>query len=249
MNKIRISAVSYTNTKPFLYGLRHTGILQKIDLSLDNPSDCAQKLIDDVVDIGLIPVAAILSLKEWHIVSDYCIGAVGAVNSVFIFSNCDIKNVTTLQLDPESRSSNDLAKVLLKNFWKADKLMIVDDASDYAKSLHHNTAFVQIGDRTFGKKKQYPFVYDLAEEWQKFTGLPFVFAAWIANKSIANEFMAELDQSLKYGLDHRPALLKELPQRQDFDFEDYLMHKLDFELTEDKKKALYLFLEYVKGLN
>ncbi len=129
MNKIKISAVSYTNTKPFIYGLQHTGILKKIELSLDNPTDCAQKLIDDVVDIGLIPVAAALNLGYWEIVSGYCIGAVGAVNSVFIFSNCDIKDVKTLQLDPQSRSSNNLAKVLLKNYWKADHLMIVESSS------------------------------------------------------------------------------------------------------------------------
>jgi len=248
VNKIRISAVSYTNTKPFIYGLKHSGILQKIDLSLDNPTDCAQKLIDDVVDIGLIPVAATLNLKHWEIVSDYCIGAVGAVNSVFIFSNCDIKDVTTLQLDPQSRSSNNLAKVLLKNYWKANHLMIVNEAADYAQSTDPQTAFVQIGDRTFGKKEQYQYVYDLAEEWQKFTGLPFVFAAWIANKPIPQDFIDEFNQVLKYGLDHRAELLKELPARKDFDFEDYLMHKLDFELTEGKKKALYLFLEYMKGL-
>ncbi len=248
MSKIRISAVSYTNTKPFIYGLQHTdGILNKIELSLDTPSDCAQKLIDDVVDIGLIPVAATLSLKHWEIVSDYCIGAVGAVNSVFIFSNCDIKDVKVLQLDPQSRSSNNLAKVLLKNYWKTNPV-IVENAVDYAQSSDPNTAFVQIGDRTFGKKGKYPFVYDLAEEWQKFTGLPFVFAAWIANKPIPAEFMDQFNQSLKYGLDHRMELLKELPTRPDFDFEDYLLHKLDFDLTEDKKKALYLFLEYVKAL-
>jgi chorismate dehydratase len=248
VNKIRISAVSYTNTKPFIYGLQHTGILDKIELSLDNPTDCAQKLIDDVVDIGLIPVAATLNLKQWEIVSDYCIGAVGAVNSVFIFSNCDIRDVKTLQLDPQSRSSNNLAKVLLKNFWKADYLMIVKDAVDYEQSADPNTAFVQIGDRTFGKTEKYPFVYDLAEEWQKFTGLPFVFAAWIANKSIPQEFITEFSQALKNGLDHRAELLKVLPERADFDLEDYLMHKLDFNLTEDKKKALYLFLDYVKAL-
>ncbi|MDB4901716.1 MAG: mqnA [Mucilaginibacter sp.] len=248
MNKIRISAVSYTNTKPFIYGLEHSDILQKIDLSLDNPTDCAQKLIDDVVDIGLIPVAATLNLKHWEIVSDYCIGAVGAVNSVFIFSNCDIKDVTTLQLDPQSRSSNNLAKVLLKNYWKANHLMIINEAVDYAQSTNPQTAFVQIGDRTFGKKEQYQYVYDLAEEWQKFTGLPFVFAAWIANKPVQQDFIDEFNQALKYGLDHRAELLKELPARKDFDFEDYLMHKLDFELTEGKKKALYLFLEYLKEL-
>ena len=247
MKKIRISAVSYTNTKPFIYGIQHSSVIDQIDLSLDIPSDCAQKLIDDKVDIGLIPVAAALNLPEWHIVSDYCIGANGAVNSVFIFSNCDIHEVKTIQLDPQSRSSNNLAKVLMKNFWKVAPEQIVN-ATDYAQSADPHTAFVQIGDRTFGKKSQFKYVYDLAEEWQKMTGLPFMFAAWISNKPIPQEFVDRFNISLKYGLDHRPELLKELPKRDDFDLEDYLMHKLDFTLTEDKKKALYLFLDYIKAL-
>ena len=247
MSKIKISAVSYTNTKPFLYGLQHSSIKDKIELSLDNPSDCAQKLIDDVVDIGLIPVAATLSMKQWEIVSAYCIGAVGAVNSVFIFSNCAIADVKRVQLDPQSRSSNNLAKVLLKNYWKIQPELITG-AEDYSHSTDTQTAFVQIGDRTFGKKENYEYVYDLAEEWANFTGLPFVFAAWIANKPIPDDFMQEFDLALKSGLAHRHELLKELPQRADFDLEDYLMHKLDFELTADKKKALYLFLDYIKAL-
>ena len=244
---MRISAVSYTNTKPFLYGIQHSNIINKIDLSLDIPSDCAQKLIDDKVDIGLIPVAATLNLPEWHIISDYCIGATGAVNSVFIFSNCDIHEVKSVQLDPQSRTSNNLAKVLLKNFWKVQP-ELVTGAADYAQSTDPQTAFVQIGDRTFGKKDKYKFVYDLSEEWQKFTGLPFVFAAWIANKPVSQEFVDEFNTSLEYGLGHRPELLKELPSRADFDLEDYLMHKLDFNLNEDKKKALHLFLDYIKAL-
>jgi chorismate dehydratase len=247
VKKIRISAVSYTNTKPFIYGIQHTSIFDQIDLSLDIPSDCAQKLIDDKVDIGLIPVAAALNLPEWHIVSDYCIGANGAVNSVFIFSNCDIHEVKTIQLDPQSRSSNNLAKVLMKNFWKVELQQVVN-APDYAQSADPHTAFVQIGDRTFGKRQQFKYIYDLAEEWQKMTGLPFMFAAWISNKPISQEFADQFNVSLKYGLDHRPELLKKLPKRDDFDLEDYLMHKLDFNLTEDKKKALYLFLDYVKAL-
>ncbi|MES2426523.1 MAG: menaquinone biosynthesis protein [Bacteroidota bacterium] len=247
MKKLKISAVSYTNTKPFLYGIQHTDVINKIDLSLDIPSDCAQKLIDDKVDIGLIPIAATLNLPYWEIVTDYCIGAVGAVNSVFIFSNCDIKEVTHLQLDPESRSSNNLALVLLKNFWKIKPELIIN-ADDYSNNPDNTTAFVQIGDRTFGKKDQFKFVYDLAEEWQKFTGLPFVFAAWIANKPISQDFVAEFNNALKIGLAHRAELLKELPARADFDLEDYLMHKLDFNLTDDKRKALYLFLDYIKAL-
>lgn len=247
MKKIRISAVSYTNTKPFLYGLQHSAIAEQVDLSLDIPADCAQKLIDDKADIGLIPVAAALSLPHWEIISAYCIGAVGAVNSVFIFSNCDIKDIKRVQLDPQSRSSNNLARVLLKNFWQIQPELITD-ADDYAISADPHTAFVQIGDRTFGKTDSYPFVYDLSEEWQKFTGLPFVFAAWIANKPIPAEFIKEFDAALRLGLAHRTEILKELPHRADFDLEDYLMHRLDFDLTEDKKEALYLFLDYIKAL-
>ena len=247
MKKIRISAVSYTNTKPFIYGLQHSDILDKIDLSLDTPSDCAQKLIDDRVDIGLIPVAAVLNIPNWEIVSDYCIGAVGAVNSVFIFSNCDIKDIRRLQLDPQSRSSNNLAKVLLKNYWKLSPELIAD-AADYSQLNEENTAFVQIGDRTFGKKDQYKYVYDLAEEWQNFTGLPFMFASWIANKPVDAGFITEFNKALKLGLDNRPALFKELPKVDNFDVEDYLMNKIDFNVTDEKKQAMNLFLSHIKAL-
>lgn len=247
MANIKISAVSYTNTQPFIYGLRHTDIIHKIDLSLDIPSDCAQKLIDNQVDIGLIPVAAVIDLPHWEIVSDYCIGANGPVNSVFLFSNCDIREVKKVQLDPESRSSNNLARVLLKNYWKLEP-ELVRNANDYAQSIEPHTAFVQIGDRTFGKTQQYQYVYDLAGVWKDFTGLPFLFAAWIANKPISQEFMNEFNESLKFGLDKRAEVIKELPAHPNFDLDDYLMHKLDFSLTKEKEQALNLFIDYIKKL-
>ena len=244
---IRISAVSYTNTLPFMYGLQKSAIADKIDLSVDYPALCAQKLIDDEADIGLIPVAAILSLKEAHIISDYCIGATGAVNSVFIFSNCPIEEVEVLQLDPESRSSNNLALVLLQNFWKLnpDKVW---NAVDYGLSSDKRTAYVQIGDRTFGKSDSAAYVYDLAEEWQKFTGLAFVFAAWVSNKPLSSDFIEELNKALQYGLDHREELFKTMPMRDDFDLRDYLLHKIDYRLDDSKKQALQLFHELIKQL-
>ncbi len=247
MSKIKISAVSYTNSKPFIYGLQHSNVLDKIDLSLDIPADCAQKLIDNKVDIGLIPVAATLNLPYWEIVADYCIGAVGEVNSVFIFSNCEINRVKRLLLDPQSRTSNNLARVLLKHYWKLTPELIAD-AQDYGDINDEETAYVQIGDRTFGKKEKYKFAYDLAGEWQKFTGLPFVFAAWIANKPISAEFVKEFNEALNYGLQHREELFAEIPARADFDIHDYLMNKIHFNLTEYKRKALHLFLDYLKAL-
>ncbi|MBK0384008.1 menaquinone biosynthesis protein [Pedobacter sp. SD-b] len=245
---IKISAVSYTNTIPFIFGLQHHPIKKDIILSLDVPSLCAQKLIEDKVDIGLIPVAAIIDLPEHHIISDYCIGANGQVNSVFIFSNCPIKDVKYLQLDPQSKSSNNLALVLLKNYWKVQP-ELVEKAKEYGRSPHPNTAFVQIGDRTFGKVDQHSFVYDLAAEWKNFTGLEFVFAAWVSNKKLDDAFIHKLNQALKLGLDSRLEIFENMDMRKDFDLVDYLMHKIDYRLTDNKKEALKLFHRLMSELD
>lgn len=241
MSNIKISAVSYTNTKPFIYGIEHAEILNKIDLSLDIPSDCAAKLINNQVDIGLIPVAAIPHVPNANIVANYCIGSVGAVNSVFIFSDVPVSEIKTLRLDSHSRTSNNLAKVLLKFYWKLDVEFTTDiDAK--------TDAIVLIGDRTFGKKAEYAFAYDMGQEWMNFTGLPFVYAAWVANKTIPQSFIDEFNEALAFGLSHRAELLKDLPIRNDFDLNDYLFHKLDFDLTEKKREALDLFLSYIARL-
>lgn len=244
---IRISAVSYTNTIPFIYGLENSSIKNEINLSLDFPALCAQKLIEDKADIGLIPIAALLELPEYHIISDYCIGASGAVNSVFIFSNCPIEEVEYLQLDPQSKTSNNLALVLLKNYWKHIPSLITN-ATDYSESENLKTAFVQIGDRTFGKVNQYACAYDLAEEWKKFTGLPFVFAAWISNKKLPEDFIKRLNESLQFGLDNRLKIFENMEMRKDFNIVDYLMNKINYHLDEKKKEAMMLFLRYVREL-
>ena len=241
MDKIKISAVAYTNTKAFIYGIEHSAIPGKIDLSLDIPSDCAAKVIDGTVDLGLIPVAAIPFVPNANIITDYCIGSVGAVNSVFIFSSVPANEIKTLKLDSHSRTSNNLARVLLKFYFKQE----VDYTTDPDAVTD---AIVLIGDRTFGKKEDYPFAYDMGEEWMNFTGLPFVYAAWVANKVIPADFVAEFNAALKMGLAERMELLKTLPVNPLFDVEDYLMHKLDFELTDKKREALSLFLSYIAQL-
>ncbi|SHE87899.1 menaquinone biosynthetic enzyme MqnA/MqnD family protein [Pedobacter caeni] len=241
MSKIKISAVSYTNTKPFIYGIEHSELRSKIDLSLDIPTDCAAKLISNQVDIGLIPVAAIPMVPNANIVADYCIGSVGAVNSVFVFSQVPFGEIRTVRLDSHSRTSNNLAKVLLKFHWKQEVSYTTDPDAK-------TEAIVLIGDRTFGKKADYPYAYDMGEEWMKFTGLPFVYAAWVANKTIPEAFITEFNEALSFGLSHRKELLKDLPAIADFDLDDYLMHKLDFELTDKKREALKLFLSYIEQL-
>lgn len=238
MEKIKISAVSYTNTKPFIYGIKHSSILEQIDLSLDIPADCAKKLIENQVDIGLIPVAAIPFVPNAQIISSYCIGSVGAVNSVFIFSDASIEEIKTVKLDPQSRTSNNLAKVLLKNHFKVEVDFVTDPNVK-------TDAIVLIGDRTFGRKAEFKYAYDMGEEWMKFTGLPFMYAAWVANKPIPADFLEDFDEALGLGIQNIPTVIKELPVIEGIDIEDYLLHKLNFNLTPEKLKAKELFLQLI----
>jgi len=240
MNKVKVSAVSYTNTTPFIYGIKNTALLNEIDLSLDIPSTCAQKLIDNQVDLGLVPVAALLNIPGYEIISDYCIGATGAVTSVFIFSNKPVNEIKTLRLDLQSRTSNNLARVLLKNYWKQSVELVESSDAD---------AFVEIGDRTFGKKASYPYVYDMGEEWMNFTGLPFAFAVWAANKPLPEPFIQLFNESMKFGLDNRDKVIEELPKRSDFDISVYLKHSIDFALTDKKREAIKLFHQYINALD
>jgi chorismate dehydratase len=142
-------------------------------------------------------------------------------------------------LDPQSRTSNNLAQVLLKNFWKINPELVNHDQAD---------AFVQIGDRTFGKKEQFPYSYDLAQEWFNFTGLPFAFAVWASNKPISETFKISFNEALKLGLDHKEEVLKNLDKVENFDLDNYLMKKVDFILDAEKLKAIDKFHQLIKAL-
>ena len=83
----RIGAVSYLNTRPFLLGIEQSGLMEQIDLTKAYPSQIAQALLDDTIDIGLVPVAIIPLLNDPHYISKFCIGADGEVASVAIFSS------------------------------------------------------------------------------------------------------------------------------------------------------------------
>lgn len=239
MEKVKISAVSYTNTLPFLYGLQHSPVIDEILLSLDVPSTCAHKLIHEQADLGIVPVAALPDIPNAEIVSDYCLGATGAVNSVFIYSEKRIESVKTLRLDSQSRTSNALARILLHHHWKNETVVLVEGAAD---------AYVEIGDRTFGKQHAHPYVYDLSWHWREFTGLPFTFAVWVANKPLEASFIQAFNDALAYGLSQRDALIAELPARIDFDYRQYLMENIDYQYNDEKKEAVATFLKLMESL-
>jgi chorismate dehydratase len=247
---IKISIVNYTNTLPFKWALKRSDILKKIDLQEDIPSICAQKLKFKQVDLALIPVALLAELDNYFIETDFCIGANGKVDSVKLYSEVPLKEIKMVTLDYQSRSSITLTKVLFKFFWKIN-IPYSDAKPGFEKEIKDANAAVVIGDRTFSLNGKYKYEYDLAEEWKKFTGLPFVFAAWVSTEKLPEDFTKEFNSVLKYGIDN---ILKAVDD--DYNIKDlskektieYLSERIDYDLNADKRKALALFLDYIKKL-
>jgi len=246
MDKIRISAVKYANTYPFIYGLTESGFDKEVVLETDHPADCAAKLISNTVDIGLIPVAALPSLKEYHIISDYCIGANGNVRTVLLLSNCPFEDIRNIYLDYRSFSSVNLTKVLARNSWKREyKWINTTKAFDFL-NIGLNEAVVLIGDQCFEFENSFRYKVDLANEWKKFSGLPFVFACWTANKQINNEFITKFNNALRLGVNDIDAVVEKFGNIGTIRGEilkKYLVENIDYNFNDEKKKALMLFLE------
>jgi chorismate dehydratase len=244
--KVKVSIVSYSNTLPFLYGLKHSPIINDMELSLDIPSKSAEKLLTNQVDIGLVPVAILPELPEYHILTDYCIGANQKVNSVILVSDVPLEEMEEILLDYQSKSSINLVQVLAKNYWKISP-KFTPATVGFENQVGGKTAAVIIGDRTFNLSKPYQYIYDLAEEWYKFTGLPFAFACWVANKPIAPEFVEKLNQALAFGVDHIQESI-ELSNNNGITFDqlqNYLTNDISYELDDDKRKSIQLFLDFL----
>jgi chorismate dehydratase len=249
--KIRISAVRYANTYPFMYGITESGFSKKVIIEMDHPADCAAKLIGGKVDIGLIPVAVLPLMKEYHIITDYCLGAYGKVRTVMLLSNCPFGDIKTINLDYRSRSSVNLARILAKNAWKRSFVWNNTSKDFNFMNIPADEAVVLIGDQCFEFEKKFRFGVDLAEEWYKFTGLPFAFACWTANRTLDKAFLDEFNDVLGMGVRNIPAVVEKYGNSgiiRGEDLKSYLTQNINFDLNDDKRKAIKLFLKYISEL-
>ena len=243
----RLVAVSYLNTKPLLYGLLRSDIQSQLTMDLAIPSECARRLLVGEADIALVPVAIIPELPEAHIISDYCIGADGAVATVCIYGDVPIEEMTSIYLDHHSRTSVMLTRLLLQEYWKLNPKLVAAEEG-YIDRIGGTTGGLVIGDRTIGLEERFPYVYDLGEVWKTHTGLPFVFAAWVSVKPLAPDFVVAFNKALREGMEHLPELQLLLSSpHPDFDLVEYFTHHIDYDLDGPKREALARFLEFVGG--
>lgn len=217
-------------------------ILEKVP-----PAICAQKLINGEVDVSLIPVGALLQLPEYHIIGNHCIGANERVATVELYSQCPLNEIESIYFDHDSRTSNLLVQVLAKHHWKISPQWL-DSEIGYEEKIGSKTAGVIIGNRAFSYADKMAYSYDLAEEWQTMTNLPFVFACWASLKPIDEDFIATFENALQKGFKNLDEAINSFGTNFNVDIKSYLTRNISFEFDEPKHKAMKLFDELVKSL-
>lgn len=229
-----------------MFGVRRSGLMDKVEVTEDFPANIASMLLNDQVDVGLVPVAIIPRLKEAHIITDYCIGAVGEVASVGIFSEVPMEQIETLILDYQSRTSVNLARILIKEYWK--KQVIIEKATaDYQHRIQGTTAAVVIGDRALAQHSQSRYYYDLSLAWQQHTGMPFVFAAWVSNKVLDEDFVDAFNRANAYGISHLDEVVKDIDFPY-YDLKKYYATNISYHLDAEKRAGLQFFLQKLSEL-
>ena len=249
---IRTIAVDYHNTLPLRVGLERLVRAGDIDLDLAHPATATRRFQRGEYLLGLLPVAAHLSMPQTHFVGHHGIVARGFVGSVGIFSQVPLEEVSTLYLDHDSRSSVLLARILLRHHWRRNTdqgqrqdLRLVKAQKGYRKLIQGGVAGVIIGDPAIEARSKFPYYYDLGEAWQDMTGLPFVFAAWLSGVRLNGRFIARFDQAQAEGVGMRERLAKEFqPLVPEYNLNAYFTRQINYLIDEDAKRGLSLFLEY-----
>jgi|SRR4051794_8238172 len=205
---MRIGAVNYLNSKPLVYGLG--ALAPEVRLSFDLPSRLADSLAAGRLDVALTPSVEFFRGPGYAIVSDACVGCRGPVLSVKLHFRVPPGQVRSLALDEGSRTSAALARILLAELYgvrpRLEPLAIgngLETTDADTVLLIGDRAIEERGARSEERAAEFVEVWDLGERWSEWTGLPFVFAMWLAREGIKPESVSGvLNAARDGGLQH-----------------------------------------------
>lgn len=235
----KIAATSYLNTIPFIYGIENA-YNKRSELLLSSPRLCAEAYIAKNADIALVPVGVIPSLNDAKIITPYCLGASSAVRSVVLVGDKPLSEIKSICLDTDSLTSVKLLKIICRELWKISPEFTSDKLSD---------ASLLIGDKVFENEGRYKYSYDLSLAWFELTGLPFVFALWVAREGVEQKSVAQLSDALKYGLENIDKSISYYNHQDKSYAYEYLTQNIDYIFDNDKRTALRLFWEKSKEVD
>jgi chorismate dehydratase len=232
--RLRIGSVSYLNAKPLIYDL---GEADDLHLALDVPSRLLEGLREGRFDVALLPVIDYQRLDGLRMLTSGGIGCDGPTLTVRIFSKVPVMEIETLDCDRESHTSVALARILLK------------EMMGLRPELTHNReadARLLIGDKVVCEEPEgYPHQLDLGQAWKEFTGLPFVFATWVARRETElGDLPRRLEEAKRKGLGHVEEIVERYAVPRGWPAAlamQYLRHYLKFDIGLRELEAIRLF--------
>jgi chorismate dehydratase len=239
-----ITLVSYINTRPFMDGFERMGTDAGIRFHLQPPSACAQDLHSRQSQMALIPVGALGQFRGVSLMPNWCIGADGPVESVYLFAQQPVETLETVWLDRHSRSSNGLVQILLRHHWQ-QPVRFMMPAQKHFDHIQGTTGGVVIGDEAIRIRDQYTYAYDLAGAWKELTGLPFAFAVWVYYpESFSKAQLRQLDRAMEAGVAQRLQTASRWASYYDLPeafARHYVQNCVDYRFDAPKHRALRLY--------
>lgn len=276
MRRLRISAISYLNTAPLMWDFEHAqarpfdkvgtgsfaanakGWGSQFDVSYTLPSSCAQALAEGTADIGIIPAAAYTQIPGLVVLPDVAIASRRAVRSILIVSKVPMEEVRTVALDTSSMTSVALTKVVFEK-WLGSGRTFTSMSPDIEQMLAACDAGLLIGDPALRIDRKRYHTLDLAEEWIRYTGKPFVFAFWAVRGDALREADPALDlaavfrESRDHGLEagSLDQIAREWAPRLELsesEVRTYLTENIHYRLDAGCLEGLQLFYRYAGEL-
>jgi len=254
MRRLRVSAISYLNTAPLMWDFEHGEAGRHFDISYTLPSICARELASGTADIGIIPAAAYTQISGLQVLPGVAIASRRSVRSISLVSKVPIEKVRSVALDTSSLTSVALTKILFAK-WLGGGRAFVPMEPDVEKMLAQHDAALLIGDPALKVDRARYHTLDLAEEWIRYTGKPFVFAFWAVRGAALGEADPSLDlaaifrDSRDHGL--QPSSLSQIAREwsprvglSEADIRAYLTENIHYELDASCLGGLQLFYRY-----
>lgn len=249
----RVCAVSYLNTVPLVWGLLHGEQRAKYDVSFAIPSECADRLADGRADIGIVPVVEAERLGL-TLIPGAGIACDGAVRSILLISKVPFGEIRTLAADTSSRTSVQLARVILAHRHDAEPVLI-PHAPDLDAMLAKADAALIIGDPALAidpAALAWRWL-DLGDEWRRMTGLPMVFAVWAARPGVPESSYSAADfvASMRFGMDNLDCIVEEEHRTRHMPAElvrHYLTRNVVFDFGDNERMGMRRFLTLVSEL-
>jgi len=260
MKRLRISAISYLNTAPLMWDFEHAdascGARSDFDISYTLPSQCAANLREGSADIGIIPAAAYTSLPDLAILPGVAIASRRAVRSILMVSKVPLEKIRTVALDTSSMTSVALTKVLFAKWWGGRRTFAAM-APDIEQMLATHDAGLVIGDPALKIDRSRYLTYDLAEEWIRLTGKPFVFAFWAVRQAALTDAPRDLDLATVFQESRDHGLLPESLDRiarewaprlglSEVEVKSYLTENIHYSLDPDCLDGMQLFYKLAR---